>query len=112
MVEGNIVLVKCFLHTSKEEQKERLQARLDDATKRWEFSTGDRAERKLWDDYQHAYAEMLAECTTQHAPWYVIPGDQNWYRDLAVSRVIVDALHRMNPQFPPEEPGLDQIELE
>ena len=112
LVEGRITIVKCFLHISKEEQRERLQARLDDPTKRWKFSSADLAERKLWDDYQAAYEDALAKCNTTHAPWNVIPSDRKWYRNLVVSELLKDTLEAMDPQFPPSEPGLDGVVVE
>lgn len=112
LVEGNIVLVKCFLHISKDEQKERLQARLDDATKRWKFSTGDLAERKRWDDYQRAYEDALTKCNTKDAPWHIIPADRKWYRNLVVSQIFRETLEQMDPRTPPPAPDLDGIVVE
>ena len=107
--ESGTKVVKCFLHISKEEQRERLQARLDDPRKRWKFSTGDLAERKLWDGYQEAYEHALNRCNTVHAPWHVIPSDRKWYRNLVVSELLRDTLESLAPQFPAEEEGLDGI---
>jgi PPK2 family polyphosphate:nucleotide phosphotransferase len=112
LVEGHVTLVKCFLHISKDEQRERLQSRLDDPTKRWKFNQGDLAERKLWDDYQRAYEDALSQCNTKLAPWHVIPADRKWYRNLAISELLKDTLEKLNPQFPPSEPGLDGIVVE
>ncbi len=109
LVEGGVTLVKCFLHVSKEEQKERLQARLDNPDKRWKFSKGDIAERALWDDYQQAYQDALTKCNTEHAPWHIIPSDRKWYRNLTVSRILLETLEKLDPQFPPCEAGLDEI---
>jgi len=82
-------ILKFYLHISKEEQKERFQSRLDDPAKHWKFSMDDLAKRKLWNAYQLAYEDMLNNCTTEQAPWYIIPADQKWYRNLAIARVIV-----------------------
>jgi PPK2 family polyphosphate:nucleotide phosphotransferase len=112
LVEGRVTLLKCFLHVSKEEQRERLQSRLDNPDKRWKFSTGDLAERKLWDDYQAAYEDALEKCNTKHAPWHIIPSDRKWYRNLVVSELVKDTLQAMDPQFPPSEPGLDDVVVE
>ena len=112
LVEGGVTLVKCFLHISKDEQRERLQARLDDSTKRWKFSMGDLAERKLWDDYQEAYEDALTHCNTKHAPWHIVPADRKWYRNLVVSDLLREALERMNPQFPEAEKGLEGLKVE
>jgi len=93
-------VLKFFLHISREEQKERLLARLDDPLKRWKFSDADLAERARWSSYQRAYEEALERCSTPHAPWFVVPADRKWYRDLAVSEIIADALEEMDPQLP------------
>ncbi|MCA9148351.1 MAG: polyphosphate kinase 2 family protein [Planctomycetales bacterium] len=105
-------ILKFYLHISKDEQKARFQERLDDPAKHWKFSLGDLEKRKQWGEYRAAYEEAISRCSTAYAPWYVIPANQNWYRDLAVTRVIVDRLKQMNPQYPPEEPGLDLVEVE
>ncbi len=112
LTNGGVKIVKCFLHISNEEQRERLQARLDDPDKRWKFSKGDLAERKLWPAYQQAYADALTKCNTEHAPWHVIPSDRKWYRNLVVSELLRDTLEDLDPQFPPSEPGLDGIVVE
>lgn len=112
LVEGGITLVKCFLHISKEEQRERLQARLDDPNKRWKFNLGDLAERKFWDDYQAAYEEVLSRCNTDHAPWHIIPADRKWNRDLVISTLVRDTLERLDPKFPPADPALDGVTVE
>lgn len=98
-------IVKFFLHISKEEQRERFQDRLDDPNKHWKASEADFAERQYWDDYQKAFEVALQKCSTKHAPWYVIPADRKWYRNLAVAQVLVDTLEEMDPRFP--EPALD-----
>jgi PPK2 family polyphosphate:nucleotide phosphotransferase len=107
--EGGVTILKCFLHISKEEQRERLQSRLDEPHKRWKFSSADLSERKLWPDYQEAYEEALIQCNTKHAPWYVIPGDRKWYRNLVVSTLLRETLEAMDPQFPACEEGLDDV---
>jgi PPK2 family polyphosphate:nucleotide phosphotransferase len=94
-------IVKLFLHISKEEQRARLQARLDDPGKHWKFSLGDLDDRKLWDDYVEAFEEALTSTSTPHAPWYVVPGDRKWYRNLAVSTILIQTLESMDPQYPP-----------
>ena len=109
LVDGGITLVKCFLHISRDEQRERLQARLDNPDKRWKFSKGDLDERKLWDEYQRAYEAALTRCNTEYAPWYIIPSDRKWNRNLTVSRILHDTLKRMDPQFPESEAGLGDI---
>ena len=93
-------VIKLFLHISRKAQQERLLARLDDPLKRWKFSEADLAERNHWRAYQRAYEEALARCSTGHAPWYVIPADNKWYRDLAVSEIVADTLEEMDPKLP------------
>lgn len=105
-------ILKFYLHISKEEQKERFQDRLDEPEKHWKFSLGDLEKRKQWDDYRAAFNDALTKCSTEHAPWYIIPADQKWYRNWAISKIIFETLEEMNPQFPPEEPGLDQVVIE
>jgi PPK2 family polyphosphate:nucleotide phosphotransferase len=109
--EGTTIL-KFFLHISKEEQKERLQARLDVPEKRWKFNTGDLAERKRWPLYIEAYEEMLSRTSTDYAPWYVVPSDRKWYRNLVVSWTVIEALEGLNMSYPPAEEGLDEVVIE
>ena len=107
--EAGTTILKFYLHISKKEQKKRFQARLDDRRKMWKFSTADLKKRKRWNDYMAAYEEMITQCTTSWAPWHVIPADQKWYRNLAVTRVIVHTLKQLDPQFPPPEDDLDGV---
>ena len=93
-------VLKFFLHISREEQHRRLLERLDEPAKHWKFSEGDLAERRLWKDYQQAYADALTRCSTAKAPWYVVPADRKWYRDVAVSEIVADTLERMDPKPP------------
>lgn len=109
LTEGGVTVVKCFLHISKEEQRERLQARLDRPHKRWKFSLGDLDERKLWDHYTRAYEDALTRCNTPHAPWHIIPSDRKWYRNLTVSGILLETLEKLNPEFPAPEPQLDGV---
>ena len=102
-------ILKFYLHISKAEQKERLQARLDNPEKHWKFSTGDLAERERWDEYQRAFHDAIANCSTEHAPWYVIPANRKWFRNVLVARIVADTLEEMNPRFPEPEPGLDTV---
>src|SRR5205085_12065113 len=97
--------------TSKDEQAERFQDRLDDPTKRWKFRLGDLDERKRWDDYQAAYAEAVERTSTEAAPWYVIPADRKWYRDWAVSQIVTETLEAMDPQYPPLTEDLEGVEI-
>jgi PPK2 family polyphosphate:nucleotide phosphotransferase len=99
---GTAVL-KFFLHVSKEEQLQRFLDRIEEPGKRWKFSMGDVAERKLWDRYQESYEEAIRATATPHAPWYVVPADKKWFTRLVVARAIVDTLERLSPQFPKVE---------
>ena len=112
LTDDGTTIVKCFLHISKEAQRERLQARLDNPQKRWKFNRADLDERNLWDDYQSAYEDALTRCNTDHAPWSIIPSDRKWYRNLTVSRVLLAALRELDPRFPPCEEGLDGVVVE
>lgn len=102
-------IVKLFLNISNEEQRERLQDRLDSADERWKFRRGDLDDRALWDDFMKAYAEALANTSTPTAPWYVVPADRKWVRNLAVARILRDVLERIDPQFPDPEDDLDGL---
>jgi PPK2 family polyphosphate:nucleotide phosphotransferase len=93
-------VLKFFLHISKDEQARRLQARLDNPKKRWKFEPGDLVERRLWDGYQVAFQEAMAACSTADCPWYVIPANTKWARDLAIAELVVAALTEMDPQPP------------
>lgn len=93
-------IVKFFLHISKKEQRNRFQERIDDPGKRWKFDAADLEKRKLWDAYEKAFEDMLEKCSTDESPWYIVPADQNWYRDLVVTSVIVETLKKMDPQYP------------
>jgi len=98
-------ILKFFLHISKEEQALRLQARLDDPAKNWKFDPNDLKERAFWDDYQKAYEAALRNCSSEKAPWFVVPANHKWARDLAISEIVVAALEDMNPQ--PPQPDFD-----
>ena len=112
VVDGGTTIVKVFLFISKEEQRQRLQARLDDPDKRWKFSRGDVEERRFWDDYRGAYEEALSRCNTDHAAWHIVPSDRKWYRNLVVSRILCKTLQAMDPQFPPAEEGIEGLVVE
>jgi PPK2 family polyphosphate:nucleotide phosphotransferase len=100
LVEEGTTVVKFFLWIDRDEQRERLQARLDDPTKRWKFRLGDLAERKLWDDYRAAFEDALSRCSTAAAPWYVIPANRKWFRNLAVADILGDVLDDLKPEYP------------
>ncbi len=98
--DNNVKIVKFFLHISKDEQKKRFQQRIDDPDRRWKISESDFDERKFWDDYTDAYEAVLTKCSTDHAPWYIIPANKKWFRNLAVSHIIAETLEDMNMKFP------------
>jgi PPK2 family polyphosphate:nucleotide phosphotransferase len=110
LAESGTVILKFFLHISKEEQRARLQARIEDPTKRWKFQHGDLEERKLWDDYQRAYEDVLFKTSTERAPWYVVPANSKWYRNYVIGSVIVDAMERLDLKYP--EPDLSGVVVE
>jgi PPK2 family polyphosphate:nucleotide phosphotransferase len=112
LLDTGTTILKFYLHISQDEQKERFQARLDDPTRRWKFSLGDLEKRKKWDDYRLAYADAITRCSSDWAPWHIIPADQKWYRNLAISRVIVGTLRKMDPCFPQPDSALQDVELE
>lgn len=103
LASSGTTIVKFFLHISREEQRERLQARIDDPEKRWKFNAGDLEERKYWDDYQNAYAEAIAETSTDEAPWYVIPADRKWYRNVAIAEILASRLDALDLSYPQVE---------
>ncbi|MGN6692813.1 MAG: PPK2 family polyphosphate kinase, partial [Aquihabitans sp.] len=109
--DAGVRVVKLFLHISPEEQAERLQARLDDPTKRWKFAAADLDVRKHWDAYQEAYEDAIQATSTKDAPWYVIPADRKWYRNWAILQVLLATMTRLDPQFPPEEEGLEGVRV-
>ena len=92
LADNGTIIIKFFLHISKDEQAVRLKAREDDQDKRWKLSAGDYVERRFWEDYQAAYQELLGRCSTKYAPWYIVPADRKWFRNLAVAQTIVEAL--------------------
>jgi PPK2 family polyphosphate:nucleotide phosphotransferase len=94
------VIVKCFLHISPEEQRERLLARLEDPTKHWKYRPGDLDDRALWDDFQRAYGDAIERCSTDAAPWHVVPADRKWYRNWAISRLMCERLEQLGLGWP------------
>jgi len=103
LVENGTTVLKFMLHISKKEQRERLQARLDEPESRWKFNPGDLEDRKLWDEYQAAYELMLHRCSTAWAPWHVVPADRKWARNTAVAAIVRETLEAMGPQYPKPE---------
>ena len=100
LVDEHTTIVKCFLHVSKAEQTERLLARLDDPTKYWKYNPGDVDERGSWDAYQRAYGAAIGRCSTDAAPWYVIPSDRKWYRNWAVGALLLEAFESLDLRYP------------
>jgi PPK2 family polyphosphate:nucleotide phosphotransferase len=100
LVTAGTTVVKCFLHLSYAEQRERLLARLDDPTKHWKFHESDIDERAYWTDYQAAYADLLEQCSTEAAPWHIVPSDRKWYRNWAIGQIVREGLEEMDPQYP------------
>lgn len=112
LTDSGTKILKFFLHISKDEQKERLEARLKDPSKYWKFEPADLEKRKLWEGYMAAYEEAFALCTTPWAPWFIIPSNQKWYRNWAIMHTIVEALREMNPQFPPPKGDWSRFKVE
>ena len=102
-------ILKFFLHISREEQLKRFEQRLDDPAKRWKISESDYTEREYWDDYAQAYEEALARCNTEDAPWFVVPADHKWFRDLVISEIIVTTLESMDIQVPKPTVNIEDI---
>ena len=109
--EGTTIL-KFFLHIDQDEQKERLQASLDEPDKHWKFSLGDLEERKLWNQYMAAYEDVLNKTSTPWAPWYVIPANRKWYRDLVISTILVNTLKKLDMHYPEPKDDLTNVVIE
>jgi PPK2 family polyphosphate:nucleotide phosphotransferase len=112
LVRNGTTVLKFYLAISKDEQRRRLQARLDDPHKRWKFSQSDLTERRYWDRYPKAYAEAISATSTKHAPWHLIPANHEWYRNYLVAKIIVATLKKMDPQYPPAPEGIDFQKIE
>ncbi len=112
LADEGTTIVKVMLHISKDEQRERLEARRTEPGKQWKFKLGDLEARAQWDDYQAAYAEALSHTSTEHAPWHVIPADKKWYRDWAVASLLVATLEGMGLEWPDPEPGIEDVVVE
>ena len=109
LVDEGTTVVKCFLNVSEDEQRQRLQERVDDPEKRWKFRMGDLDDRKLWPSFQKAYHDALVRTSTDDAPWYVVPADRNWVRNLAVAKILLHHLEKMDPKLPPAEEGVEGL---
>ncbi len=106
LTDSGTVIVKCFIHISRDEQRARLQSRLDDPAKNWKFRLGDLDDRARWDDFTQAYRDVLARTSTAFAPWYVVPSDNKDVRNLLIARLLVDSLEQLNPQYPSMDPSV------
>jgi PPK2 family polyphosphate:nucleotide phosphotransferase len=111
LTDEGTTLLKVFLHISHDEQRKRLQARLDDPTKRWKFKPDDLDTRAKWPAYQGAYEEAISATSTECAPWYVVPADHKWVRDVAVASLLVSTLRGLDPKYPEPESGLDDLSV-
>jgi PPK2 family polyphosphate:nucleotide phosphotransferase len=112
LAETGTVIIKVFLHISKEEQRQRLQARIDDPLKQWKFDPQDLVERKKWDAYQEAYQKAIAATDTDHAPWYVIPANSKTHRNLLISSLLLEILEDLDLSYPPPQPDIAKIKVE
>lgn len=110
LVDEGTTVLKFFLHISKDEQKERLQERLDDPSKNWKFDPNDLKVREKWDAYQRAYEDVLSQTSTEAAPWYIVPANKKWYRNLVITEVLVATLERLGLHFP-AAPDLANIKV-
>jgi PPK2 family polyphosphate:nucleotide phosphotransferase len=112
LAETGTVILKFYLHIDKDEQKERLQARLDNFDKRWKFNPDDLKERALWDDYIQCYEDVLDKTSTEYAPWYIVPANRKWYRNLVVASVIIERLKELKMEYPQQRADLEGIVIE
>ncbi len=111
LAETGTVIVKIFLHISKDEQRKRLQERLDDPEKQWKFDEGDIVQRKKWDEYQRAYERAIAATDADHAPWYIIPADSKTHRNLLVSKLLLEVMEGLKLSFPEPDPHLTALKI-
>jgi PPK2 family polyphosphate:nucleotide phosphotransferase len=107
LTQNGATIVKFFLHISKDEQRQRLEARIRDPEKRWKFNLSDLAERKLWEHYHRSYEDAISATSTECAPWYIVPANYKWYRNLVVAETVVAALESMKLKCPPSPAGID-----
>lgn len=112
LVDEGTTIVKFFLHIDKDEQKERLQARLDEPHKNWKFSVGDLKERQYWDQYTEAYEDAINRTSTKDAPWYVIPANKKWYRNIAITKILIETLEDLKMKYPEPTEDLSKIVIE
>ena len=112
LVDAGVALIKCFLHVGKDEQRDRLQARLDDPDKRWKFDPADLTARAEWELYTAAYEGIFRRTATPAAPWYIIPADRKWFRNYLVAQIVVQTLDGMKLRYPDPPPGLEHHHVE
>lgn len=112
LAEEGTTILKFFLHISKDEQRERLESRRIESHKQWKFNVGDLKERKLWEEYTAAYEDALSTTSTEWAPWYVVPADRKWYRNLVIGSTLVETLQRLDMHYPPAIENLDEVVVE
>ena len=111
LADSRTTIIKCFLHISKDEQRERLQARVDDPTKHWKFDPSDIEARKYWDDYQSAYEDAIAATSTPDAPWYIVPADSKTHRNVMVATLLVETLNKLKLEYPPGKEDLTGVKV-
>jgi PPK2 family polyphosphate:nucleotide phosphotransferase len=112
LAEHDTHILKFYLHISKEEQLKRFADRLDDPSKQWKISEADYKERRFWDDYVSAFEDALSRCSTEHAPWFIIPANHKWFRNLAVARTVVEYLETLNMKYPKPTANIEHIRAE
>ncbi|MBN1314289.1 MAG: polyphosphate kinase 2 family protein [Anaerolineales bacterium] len=111
LADNGVTILKFFLNISKAEQKERFKSRLEEPDKRWKFSRGDLEERKLWPQYMKAFEDAISRCSTEVAPWFIVPSDKKWYRNLVVSNILVETMESLDMHYPAGEQDLDKVEI-
>jgi len=109
LAENGTTILKFYLHIDKDEQKKRLQARLEDPTKHWKFHIADLEERKRWLDYMQAYEDMLNKTSTDNGPWHIVPANRKWFRDLVIASVLVETLEELKMKYPEPQENLDEV---
>jgi PPK2 family polyphosphate:nucleotide phosphotransferase len=112
LADNGVTILKFFLHISKEEQKERLQARQKDKTKHWKFNPGDLKERALWDEYMAAYEDAINHCNQPWAPWHIVPANKKWYRNVVIAERIVETMESLEMKYPPAPEGVESVVIE
>jgi len=111
LADEGTTIMKFYLHISKKEQAARLQARLDDPHKNWKFNPGDLEERKMWDQYMSAFDDLLERCSTEHAPWYVVPSDRKWFRNYVISDILLKTIQSLDVKYPAPIPDIKNYKI-